>query len=64
MGLKVSSLSCSVFTLWAFELLAFMDGFYVCLKASSPSCFVFTLRAWYLLAFMNRFYVCLKDSFC
>ena len=61
--LKVSSLSCFVFTLWAWELLTFMDWFCVSLQVMFMSWFVFTLWAWELLAFMDWFYVCLKTSF-
>ena len=32
--LKITFLSCFVFTMWAWELLAFMDRLYVCLKVS------------------------------
>ena len=56
-SLKVSFLSCFVFTIRAWELLPFMDWVYVSLKTSFQSCFVFTMWAWDLLAFMNWFYV-------
>ena len=42
------------------ELLAFVNWFYVSLKVSFPCCFIFTKWAWELLASMDRFYVCRK----
>ena len=57
MFLKVSFLSCFVFTLWALELLAFMDWFYVPLKVSFLSKYVDTKSTLKCLTSMNWLYM-------